>query len=283
MDFLCLAKRRGMQPTQTDSEVTEMAASDTRERIMDAAEKLFADRGLHDVSLREVAAAAEMRVSLVQYHFASKEELYYSVFGRRILAINHARLARLDQIEHQDGPASADKLVQVVQAFIEPIVMAAHDRAKGGEYYVKLLSQITNEPAEYARRISRDFFDPIARITIKALSPTLPELDKESLAWTYIFAVGAMVASISRTGRVQRLSSSADPDDVSRILALLVPFIAGGLRAVGAAENLRKGDSRKRKAQQPARTVASMRATVTESRKGAPGKRSSTRKKKVGG
>jgi AcrR family transcriptional regulator len=258
-----------------------MAANDTRERILDAAEKLFADRGLHDVSLRELAAAAEMRVSLLQYHFASKEELYYAVFGRRILAINHARLARLDQIEHEDSPGDTDKLAQVVQAFIEPILKATHDRALGGEYYVRLLSQVSNEAAEYARRISRDFFDPIARITIKALSRALPDLEEESLAWAYIFAVGAMVASISRTGRVQRLASGADPDDVSRIAALLIPFIAGGLSAVSAAESARKSEPAKRKVPGPKRATGPAGAAGSGDRSGSRDRRAAPRKKKV--
>jgi hypothetical protein len=158
--------------------------------------------------------------------------------------------------------------------------LAASNRSVGGEYYIKLLSQVSNESAEYARRISRDFFDPIARITIKALAKRLPDLDEESLTWTYIFAVGAMVASMSRTGRVSRLSGgAADPNDVSRIIALLVPFIVGGLDAVSAAEKATESGPRGPKAQRTGPANAKKRTAAFESKNGPSRRRAAVRKK----
>ena len=55
----------------------------TRERILDAAEKLFAERGYHGVSIRDVTGAAEVDVALVNYHFGSKEMLLEAVVARR--------------------------------------------------------------------------------------------------------------------------------------------------------------------------------------------------------
>jgi len=217
-----------------------MAASETRDRILGAAERLFAQRGFHGVSLREVAGEAGMRLSHLQYHFTSKDDLYHAVFERRILAINHARLSRLDEVERRPPDGQRDPVEEIVSAFIEPTVLVSRDQKSGGDFYAQLIAQISNEPAEHARRVSRDFTDPIARVTLKALAAALPELDRASLTWAYIFAVGAMIASISRTGRVKLLSNGVcDPEDVDRIVSLVVPFIAGGLRAVAHAETAR--------------------------------------------
>lgn len=217
-----------------------MASAETRQRILDAAESLFTQGGINGVSLREIAAKADIRISHLQYYFKTREDLYYAVFERRILAINEDRLSRLDKIEQDSGFDNAH-LEDIVRALVEPMVMRARDKKAGGENYAALLNQVSNEPAEYARRISQEFFDPIARTTIKAFSTALPDLDLDSLPWTYIFAAGAMTASISRTDRVKRLSDGAcDPLDVARIVSLLVPFIAGGMRAVDTAERARR-------------------------------------------
>lgn len=217
-----------------------MASAETRQRILNAAESLFTQHGINGVSLREIAAKANIRISHLQYHFKTREDLYHAVFERRILAINEDRLLRLDKIEQESGFDSAH-LEDIVRALVEPMVMRARDARSGGETYATLLNQVSNEPAEYARRISREFFDPIARITIKAFSKALPDLDMNSLPWTYIFAVGAMAASVSRTDRVKLLSNDAcDPLDLARTVSLLVPFIAGGMRAVDAAERARR-------------------------------------------
>jgi AcrR family transcriptional regulator len=217
-----------------------MASAETRQRILDAAEALFTQHGINGVSLREIAAKADIRISHLQYHFKTREELYHAVFERRILAINEDRLSRLHKIEDESGFDDAH-LEGIVRALVEPMVMRAGDTRSGGANYATLLNQVSNEPAEYARRISREFFDPIARVTIKAFLEALPDLDMNSLPWTYIFAVAAMTASISRTDRVKLLSEGAcDPLDVDRTVSLLVPFIVGGMRAVDASERARR-------------------------------------------
>jgi AcrR family transcriptional regulator len=60
-----------------------MTTANTRDRILDAAEMLFAEDGLHAVSIRQIAAAADVPFGLVRYHFESKDGLYRAVFNRR--------------------------------------------------------------------------------------------------------------------------------------------------------------------------------------------------------
>jgi hypothetical protein len=124
---------------------------------------------------------------------------------------------------------------EVVRALVEPIVLLARHGRGGAQLYPQLVAQILNDPQPHARRISQEFNDPVARSTIRALQRALPGMPEDDLAWCYIFAVGAMVSAVAGTGRVRELSAGrCDPDDVERIVALLVPFIAGGMRAVAA-------------------------------------------------
>jgi AcrR family transcriptional regulator len=211
-----------------------MAGKDTKGKILDAAEQLFAEMGFHGVSLRMVAEAGGVSISLVQYHFATKEQLYESVFERRIVTINNDRLRKLDQVEVESRRLKQRvDLEGVLEAFVSPTVLLARDKEAGGAVYAQLLAQLTNDPQPHARKVSRKYTDPIARQTMRVLHEALPEMDDSVLPWCYVFAVGAMIASISTTGRVGLLSEGkCDPDDVQKIVALLVPFLAGGFERV---------------------------------------------------
>lgn len=218
-----------------------MGAADVRLKILDAAERLFAERGYHGASMRQISEAAETSLSLVQYHFGAKEALLGAVFERRIAGINQERLSRLDKAEQATRSRSHPNLEDVLRAFLEPAVLLAGDRKQGGAYYAQLMGQLLNDPQPHARKIAREHTDPIARQTMRVLSLALPEISSDALAWCYVFSVGAMVSAASPTGRVKLLSSGkAKPDEVGRIIELLVPFIAGGLRAVSAVESQTK-------------------------------------------
>lgn len=212
-----------------------MATIETRERIIATAGRLFAKFGFHGVSLRQIAKEAGVQASLTQYHFKNKEGMYRAVFERCILPINHDRHSRLDTCSIERNSGLDVPLEDIVRAFVEPTVLVAHDNNPSTTHYAELIAQIQNEPQEHARRISREFNDPIARHTLASLREQLPDLDEGTLTWCYMFAVGAMIAAISRTGRARQLSGGdCDPDDIERIVSILVPFIAGGIRAVAA-------------------------------------------------
>lgn len=212
-----------------------MARGEIPTKILDAAEQLFAQRGYHGVSMRQVAEGAGVSVSLAQYHFVTKEALFGAVMERRILTINHQRLARLDGVERDGLRNGKIELEDVLKAFLEPTVLLSRDKVSGGSYYAQLISQITNDPQPHARAVSRTYNDPIARQTMRVMQLALPELDSATLTWCYLFAVGSMITAISSTGRVRELSNGlCDPDDVAAIMEVLVPFLAGAFERVAA-------------------------------------------------
>lgn len=223
-----------------------LATIETLERIIATAARLFAQFGYHGVSLRQIAKDAGIQASLAQYHFKTKEGVFRAVFERCILPINHERLRRLDQCAMERAAGRDVGLEAVVRAFVEPTVLrVAKDKNPITVHYAALIAQIQNDPQDHARHISREFTDPIARHTLAALRAEMPDLDEGTLTWCYMFAVGAMISAISRTGRAKLLSGGAcDPDDVERIVSILVPFIAGGIRDVAATARLTASSER---------------------------------------
>ena len=88
----------------------------TRQRILGAAEELFAERGFAGASLRQVTAAANVNLAAVNYHFGSKDNLIEEVFRRRLDELSRRRLERLAAIEAAGTPT----LEAVLHAFITP-------------------------------------------------------------------------------------------------------------------------------------------------------------------
>ena len=91
------------------------ASGATRIKIMRAAERLFADRGIDGVALREIAAAAgQGNNTAVQYHFGSKERLVYEIFDWRSELFEAQRTAMLAEAEAASQLGNAKVLLQIM-------------------------------------------------------------------------------------------------------------------------------------------------------------------------
>ena len=84
-----------------------MPSDHTRSAILAAAERLYADRGFGDVTLRDIVAEANVNLAAVNYHFGSKDELIAELFVTRSIAGNRERLAQLKAAEEAGGGCAA--------------------------------------------------------------------------------------------------------------------------------------------------------------------------------
>src|SRR5437763_12601817 len=134
----------------------------TRERILDSAERLFADHGFEGASIRAIVEAAKVNLAAVHYHFRSKETLLEAVLTRRISVVNAARLESLEQAEAAAAP-DPPSVDQVLRAFIVPTVEFAQ-RSASGATFVQLMSRMFTEPRfSLTDFLGRKFGDMIAR------------------------------------------------------------------------------------------------------------------------
>src|SRR5215469_6172712 len=114
---------------------------DTKARILDAAEKLFGQKGFEATSLRDITAEAQVNLAAVNYHFQSKDSLIDAVIARRIEPVNRRRLEML-------GEAGPDPTIeQILTAFLAP-VFEMHV-----ESVVPLLGRAMAEPHQFVERV----------------------------------------------------------------------------------------------------------------------------------
>ncbi len=220
------------------------ANTDTRERILDAAERLFMENGYEATSMRTITGAAEVNLAAVNYHFGSKEALLREVFRRRLAWLNRERLQALDRLEQQARGAPL-KPSQILEAFFGTLLRMGEDESLGGMTFLRLLGRTLTEPAEFIRTFfAGEYAQVIDRYKL-ALFSALPDVPKAEIVWRLHFMLGAMSYAIAGTDVLQvvtgcevgDLAGEAVADDAGdtalarRLAQRLMPFLLGGLRA----------------------------------------------------
>lgn len=203
----------------------------TKQRLLDTAERLYAEQGIDATSLRAITAEARTNLAAVHYHFGSKQALTEAVFSRRILPINRKRLRSLDRLEEEANgrPVPVESIVGV---FIRPALEVSREHRLGGDKFIRLIGRIYTEPGGELGNILKEQFQEIMKRFGEALGRTLPHLEQKELIWRFHFMVGTLVHTIADPAKIHRLSGGlCDPDDVEGVSARLVAFITGGLAA----------------------------------------------------
>jgi AcrR family transcriptional regulator len=201
--------------------------SDTKQRILDSAERLFAENGFDSTSLRTIIADAQVNLAAIHYHFHSKEALLDAVILRRLEPINRRRLEMLDTCERAAGnnPAS---LEAVIEAFLAPAFRVAADHH--GTSFTKLMGRIFTEKS-LVPRMKQHMGEMINRF-IQAFQNAVPELPRDEVFWRIQFIGGAMALTLLRGTDLEALSGGlCDSSDVEATLRRLIDFAAAGFRA----------------------------------------------------
>ncbi|MBI4577658.1 MAG: TetR/AcrR family transcriptional regulator [Planctomycetes bacterium] len=210
----------------------------TRERILEAAERLFAERGLEATSLRAITAMARVNLAAVHYHFGSKDGLIEAIFARRVEPLNRERLDRLTTLEARAVPPG---LEEIVEAFVGPALRLVRRPDRGGAFCMRLLGRTIAVPVEALHARIAPLFDEVRARYARALRRLLPHVGGTELAWRIHFMVGAMLFTMSKQPEVaQRVMNDGlrsgvhggrrPPRNEEAAVRRLVRFVAGGLR-----------------------------------------------------
>jgi AcrR family transcriptional regulator len=198
----------------------------TRERILGAAETLFARHGFAGASLRQVTAAANVNLAAVNYHFGSKDNLIEEVFRRRLDELNARRLEALKAALQADAP----QLEAVLGAFIRPALDLSLDHG-GGHAFMRVLARAYAEHDERLRRFLSDNYGHVLREFAVAFGRLLPHLDKEELYWRLDFITGALTHSMADFGPMKRRGQVSETAHRERAAAHLIRFAKAGFTA----------------------------------------------------
>jgi AcrR family transcriptional regulator len=199
--------------------------SDTKSRILDAAEKLFAEKGFESTSLRDITAEAEVNLAAVNYHFQTKESLIDAVIARRIEPVNRRRLEMLEDA----GPTPT--VEQIIRSFLAPVL--EHKM----QAVVPLLGRTLSDPHQFVEKVYMRHLQPISERFQHELGKALPDLAPSERRWRIYFMAGVMTYLLSWSKVLPEISGGlCDPDDRPALIDRVVAFLAAGFRAPAGFE-----------------------------------------------
>ena len=197
----------------------------TKERILGAAEELFAQHGFSGTSLRQVTSRADVNIAAVNYHFGSKENLVNEVFRRRMDEMSERRIRELRAAQEE----SPGQLEPILRAFIEPALALTLD--KHGSAFVRVLARAYAEKNDRLRKFLSDNYGSVLREFAKAIAPCLPKLGKEELYWRMDFVAGALTYAMADFGLIKRPAGVSERSHCDKAAEHLIRFASAGLRA----------------------------------------------------
>ncbi|WP_375175034.1 TetR/AcrR family transcriptional regulator [Pseudooceanicola sp.] len=195
----------------------------TRQRVFDAAETVFADRGFDGATIRDIAAEAGEPVGTIHHHGGGKEVLFHRTVARRAAPLSRARLDALDRAR-TDGSLTLDALLA---AFMRPFFdLSRQDPC--WRNYARLVAFVSAD--DRWRSISAECFDPTAEIFLAEIMSLCPGARRTRTAESFVFAVSAMLALLATQERIAALGGDTSPEEEQ--IDHLIRFCAAGFRAL---------------------------------------------------
>ena len=197
-----------------------MPSDRTRTAILAAAERLYADRGFGDVTLRDIVAAADVNLAAVNYHFGSKDELIAELFVTRSLALNRERLSELKAAEEVRGGRAP--IEAVLRALVGPTLRGCLGPDNQRSTAARFMIRVSIESVPPIRRIRNREIDHLRKF-VAAMARSLPGCSDVELYWGLHFALAMAQQTVRDSERLTKLSEGkCDVDDVDDIIERVV-------------------------------------------------------------
>ena len=219
-------KARGKRVTKAEQRAEMM------EHILDTAEALFSKHGLYGVTLKDVASRVGVHHTLMNYYFKDKKKLFDAVFARRAVVTSTRRMQALD--EYDAATKGKPTVEGALRAFLDTDLDLYIEGGEPWKNYGALGAQVANTP-EWGADLMDKHFDPVVLRLIGMLKRALPKCSNEDIFWGYHFVTGALLLTLARTGRIDKLSGGAcKSDDFEAVKKRMATFMAAGLKALCA-------------------------------------------------
>lgn len=204
--------------------------ADMIEQILDTAEYLFSRHGLYGVTLKDVATQIGVHHTLINYYFDDKKKLFDAVFARRAVVTSERRMRMLDEYDAATG--GKPTVEGALRAYLDTDLDLYIQGGDGWRNYAALASQVANTP-EWGAAMMDEHFDPVVLRLIALLKKALPDCSDEDIFWGYHFVSGALMLTLARTGRIDKLSDGlCRSDDYAAVKQRMTSFMAAGFLAI---------------------------------------------------
>lgn len=221
------ASRRAAAKRRPRTKAQQRAES--LEQILDAAEYLFSKHGFYGVTLRDVAQRVGIHTTLLHYYFKDKAHLFEAIFARRAPITSGRRMIALEEYEKAAGDNVT--VEGALHAFLDTDLDLYYEGGKLWMNTAAFCARVSNTPE--GAKLMDDYFDPVVLKLVSVLKKALPDYSDEDIFWGYHFVTGALMNTLARTGRIDRLSGGVcHSDDFPAVKKRIAKFMAAGFLAL---------------------------------------------------
>lgn len=203
--------------------------ANTKDKILDSAEILFAEHGFSGTSLRIITSVAEVNLAAVNYHFGSKKILIQAVIDRYFETFTEHLENEFFLFEQQGKKLSTQSLLE---SLVLPILRLNEIRPEGAASFMRLLGRAYTESQGHLKKfLTVKYGHLLARFTA-LVHQANPELDNREIFWRLHFMLGTLVFALAGH---QALTEIAEADfkekvDVKGIINHLIPFLTAAMQ-----------------------------------------------------
>ncbi|MCZ4339808.1 TetR/AcrR family transcriptional regulator [Shewanella colwelliana] len=201
--------------------------SDTKTRILDAAEKLFAERGFSETSLRLITSKAEVNLASVNYHFGSKKELIRAVLARYLDRFMPAASDELVQLKASSEPS----LNEIFSSLVKPLLELNKFKAEGTRTFLQLLGRGYIESQGHLRWFITTHYGAHLNEFVKAVAESAPHIPPAEMFWRLHFTLGTVVFTMASADALTEIAAADfnEHNDIEAVIRKVIPYLAAGV------------------------------------------------------
>ena len=208
-----------------------MPQVDTVDKILDAAELLFAEKGFSETSLRMITSKANVNLAAVNYHFGSKNALIQAVFSRFLGPLSKS----MEQASFENGwgKSKIPSLEDILKLYTHSLLKLPSRHENGVAIFMRLMGLAYTQSQGHLRRYLEQEYSKSFRLFLELIKLGTPELGVKERFWRTQFTLGSIAFTMSSIQPLTEIlenskSANGDPEEV---VNLLVPYMVSGLTA----------------------------------------------------
>lgn len=208
-----------------------MPQIETVDKILDAAELLFAEKGFAETSLRMITSKANVNLAAVNYHFGSKNSLIQAVFSRFLGPLS--RIMEQSSKDKNWGPGNIPSLEEIVKLYTHSLIQVPSRHDDGVTIFMRLMGLAYNQSQGHLRRYLEKEYAKTFRLFLELVKLSTPHLSTKERFWRIQFTLGSIAFTMSSIQPLTEIlenskEAKAKPEEV---VDLLVPYMVAGLQA----------------------------------------------------
>lgn len=201
--------------------------SDTKTRILDAAEKLFAERGFSETSLRLITSKAEVNLASVNYHFGSKKELIRAVLARYLDRFMPDASNELELLKQSSEPSLND----IFSSLVKPLLELNKLKVEGTRTFLQLLGRGYIESQGHLRWFITTHYGEHLTKFVDAVAESAPHIPPAEMFWRLHFTLGTVVFTMASADALTEIAEADfnEHNDIEAVIRKVIPYIAAGV------------------------------------------------------